>query len=250
MRNYFGLIFMVIALLWFTMVAVGCSTFSKDIPRISPDMKTSYRWDLIFEINEKKFIGVATPKIAKRYKIRVYNRNIDIMRYTGCSRQGKAEKQDKWSVIKNKGKDQKYYIPIPKLEDGINCNLFVEVYDNEMERHHWGMIMFSHPKYNLQGTLKCNGRVQNSAVLGCAAKVGLEQMVEFPELVYFFQADDAPKACELEFGKMPRKSLKFKVPSSEKCYYEVMGAVPPYREAKFLIAGYELILPRQRKTKK
>jgi len=121
MWSWFNLLLMAFFTFLVVFTLSGCSTFSKDIPRITPDKTVEYRWDLLFEINGKKHRGVATPKSAKRYEIKVYNRDIDIMRYTGCSRQGIAEKQDKVSLIKDVG--SKFYSPIRPHCGSSHCIL-------------------------------------------------------------------------------------------------------------------------------
>lgn len=174
------LFFSVFVILSF-MALTGCSLVNQKL-----DPEKFYRRDIKLEINGEKFDGVAVPKRADEYEIKIKAKGkIDMLTIRSCHREEHFEEPS--SGWFSSGKSFKYtFRPIKGIEDGRGCLLDIGAYEKEKGRHSWATIDFETETENLPAIVMCNGEKWNTdpgSVSICQARTGTIQKIIFDHRV-------------------------------------------------------------------
>jgi len=159
----------------------GCASLVNQ--ELNPDV--FYKRDIQLEINGVKFLGVAVPKRADKYEIKIKARGkIDMLTVTSCHREFVIEDP---TVMPGTSRSFSFtYVPIKGIEDGRGCLLDIGAFEKKRGRHSWATIDFETETENLPAILKCNGEkwdTNPSSVSICQGKTGLIQKIRFDHRV-------------------------------------------------------------------
>ncbi len=140
---------------------------------------------MVLEINGEEFTGVAVPKRAKIYKIKVKAKGkIDMITYRSCHRDDSFEKpKTGWG---SKYSHTYIYDPVVGVENGRGCLLDIGAFEKKKGRNSWATVDFDTEIENLPAVLKCNGKKLNTkekSVSICQARTGTIQKIKFKERV-------------------------------------------------------------------
>lgn len=156
---------------------LSCST-----ARLSADPDIEYKKDIAIKVNRQDYIGMAVPNLADKYDIEIKSRGkLDLLTLQTCHREIVIEGAKKERRF---GDDDKSYLfthtPLPTMEKGQYCPLFIGGYEINKGRHSWGYVDFRVGDELLPASLFCNG-VQSTqvGVSVCQSKAGLIQRIAF-----------------------------------------------------------------------
>lgn len=165
---------------------------------------------------------------------------IDLMLVTTCHREDSFEKSSTNWIKKITGGGEKFayhFAPVTGVEDDGDCDLRFNTYEKEKGRHSWSLVRFEHPKYDLEATLYCNGKVITyRGVSICQSKAGLVERVKFTEPVMV----EVRSGCN-KFKKVG--DLYEYEMSLNECLYTVI--TEGGRKHSMITVGYENVLVRE-----
>lgn len=215
-----------------------CAAFGCAMAEQKLSTSVNYQKDISLEINGEKFTGVAVPKKASQYEIKIKARGkIDMLTITTCHREEKFEEPS--SGWFSSGKSFTYiYKPNKDIEDTRGCMLDIGAYEKLGGRHSWGVIDFETLTETLASSLKCNGvetRTRGSSI--CQAKAGLVQKIEFTEVVKTSPDSEICSVMTSEDGK----SFTYIMPLGECTFFFGTKDGKFHRHTTY---GYESILIR------
>tara|TARA_R100000781_G_scaffold105913_1_gene69795 strand:+ start:3790 stop:4476 length:687 start_codon:yes stop_codon:yes gene_type:complete len=214
-----------VTLYFFFVIIFSCSTPS-DIIKI----KTNYKKDLDFVVNNKSFKGIAVPKLSKSYLIEIETPfKINYVKIESCHREVVLRNvYHKKRIIKNRKKFQFNYKPIGIEKE---CILFISAL-NEAGKGRFAQILFQAKQYNIKAINFCNGQETTAkGVSLCQSKKGLVQMIHFDEDL------EVRSTCPIMSYK-GKKNFKYE-PESGDCVFLFMGKD---RLHKLVSYGYNEVL--------
>jgi hypothetical protein len=164
---------------------------------------TYYKRDMQIEIKgQGTYEGVSVAQRQPSYEIIIEPKDDDpdLIIIRSCHREDAYEKgETSFFFFRLGSKKFKYvYTPIPKLETDRVCPLRGDAYhsDKDNSQHSWFFLDFENTEigYKINAILTCNGTQKAiNGVASCQAKIGLIQVVQFPERVMWATA--LPEGC-------------------------------------------------------
>ena len=213
LKSLFYFAFLIFIILAMVYILTGCQ-----IPQQRLDPNIIYRRDIQFEINGQEFDGVAVPKRAKEYDIKLKAKGqIDVLTIRSCHREDVFNKP-KGGFFGGQSKKFEYkYIPVEGIETGNGCLLDIGAFEEKKGRHGWGVVDFEAGVENLPATLKCDGKEYNTnpkSVSICQAREGSLQ-----EIIFDHKVKVSPdKGCEVMETK-DEMTYIYQIAKGECTYY-------------------------------
>jgi len=246
--DWFMLIFIAAAILYFIVGTTGCATQ----PTSTTAPETNYELTLSGTLDGQSFQGVAVGNSGPSHTISISSSD-DIPYVIGqtCHRFEKHEKVIEQGWI-SELKQWKYdYKQSPTIEDTGDCPLFVCAYSSTVGAPpvQCAFIDFKNPKYQHAAENICNGVDGNATgTLVCHTKVGLIERIRFDEPMRVAgpianpQASDGstyqiPDQCQGKFIDSNNQLFEYIMPSKQ-CYLVFYAIKPPFKRTKFTALPY------------
>lgn len=174
-------------LLFLTLLLSNCaSTVVEEL-----DETLVYKRDLLVEINEVEYEGVAVLNKAKSYSMIIKPRSkTALLLITTCHREESFTTKSS-GFFKKTNSFEYTYTPQPGKEDGP-CTFRITALDKKRAQHSWFFADFKSKQETLSATVYCNGKKEKGTVTVCQSRAGLLQGIEFPEPVIYFPSQNCP----------------------------------------------------------
>ena len=157
-----------------------------------------FKRDLVVEINEVDYEGMAVLKKAKSYDMIIKPRSkTALLLISTCHREESFTTSSK-GFFKKTNSFEYTYTPQPGKEDGP-CTFRITALDKKRAQHSWFFADFKSKNETLPATVYCNGEKQKGTVTNCQSRAGLIQGIEFPEPVLYFPTKNCPMAYPSEY---------------------------------------------------
>jgi hypothetical protein len=200
---------MKIIFLFFLFLA-ACSNTDQNI-----DIKNYYRKDMTVKINGKKATGMVVAEPAPSYKIEIKAKGkLDLLTITSCHREVIKEHAGEGGLFGNRKKAKYEYIPVQGIETRYPCPLYIIGYEEQKQRHSFGLIQFESSEYTLIANVICNGKLTHATGASvCQSKAGLIQEIKFINSVN----TSFDKDCAIPIPQ-DNKRFVFEIPEGECAY--------------------------------
>lgn len=193
----------------------ACS--SLQFPATPDPSKTTFKHDLMMEVNGVKFKGTGVIPRAAQYKIKLFPQDkIDRVFWHTCHQEDVIDKPDTgWFT-----KAYEFYLSdVPGVQDVNACALDIVVMDQQSRRNGFATLEFldTRPEVSLPALLKCNGvtTFYDKGVSICQSAEGLIEQLKFNEPVV--QTGAKPE-CDV-MKALDDKTFTFVMPRGKCTYY-------------------------------
>jgi hypothetical protein len=184
----------------------------------TPNLEEStFKHDLVLEVNGEKFKGVGVIKRASQYKIKIYpNERIDRVFWHTCHQEDTVDKPDTgWFT-----KSYEFYLnDVPGVQDVHACALDIVSMDQQSRRNGFATLEFldMRPEISLPALVKCNGMATfyDKGVSICQSAEGLIEQIKFNEPVV---QTGAKPDCDV-MKALDDKTFTFIMPKGKCTYY-------------------------------
>ena len=230
----------------------GCSTLTDFFlpAAMNKNPKVEWRKDLLLEVDDKIYRGVALVPIKTTYSITIWpsDERIDRLQWRTCHREDyvdKAVKRGFWPWSKDDKFFKMSFTP-KRIELDRACPLMLEALAEKHKSMSFGMVIFpdANTHVSLPAIIECDGRTERSTgVSECQGAVDTIHKINFDGEVF---QDDRPNATCPPMKQVKSNSFEFFMPK-DLCVYLFKSpqkdANGKYKTHKLITFGYEQIPP-------